>query len=111
MDNVTLGSSYQYNNENLQVDSKETEVICQKTSSLLPNLKKAQAISENVDLHHHPFIHVERGEVELSNDTKISIVHHYGHGEFGFLAPGTALTASKLVRQHLQEKKKNANLI
>ena len=105
MDDVTLGRSYQYNNENLQVDPKDTEVLWRKTASLLPNLKKSQVISENVDLRHHPFIRVEQEEVELTDETKISIVHHYGHGDFGFLAPGTALTASKLVGEHLQQKK------
>ena len=101
MDDVTLGCCGQYDNQNLQIDVNETEVLWRKATSLLPNLKKAQVKCETIILRPHPFIRIEREDVELIDGSKLSILHHYGHGDFGFLAPGTAITASQLVRKYI----------
>ena len=101
MEDVTFGSCGQYDNPNVQVDTNETKELWRKATSLLPNLKKAQLKCETVILRPHPFIRIEQENVELINGSKLSVLHHYGHGDFGFLAPGTAITASQLVRKYL----------
>merc|ERR1719362_2549282 len=89
-------------NHNLQVDANDSEVLWREATSLLPNLKKAQIQCETVSLRPHPFIRIEREEVELIDGSNLSIIHHYGHGDLGFLAPGTAITASRLVGEQIQ---------
>ena len=77
MDDVTIGRCSQYDNQNLQVDANDSEVLWQEATSLLPNLKKAQIECETVSLRPHPFIRIEREEIELIDGSNLSIIHHY----------------------------------
>ena len=101
MNDVTVGSCAQYDNQNVQINMDQTEVLWQKATSLLPNLKKAQLKCVTVTLRQHPFIRIELEDVKLCNGSKLSVLHHYGHGDFKFLSPGTAITVSQLVRENL----------
>jgi len=103
MDYVTLGGCRQYDNYNKDIDLQDSRGIWQRTTSLIPTLKKSQIVCEAVGLR--PFrtaVRVEKESKVLSNGSKLNIVHHYGHCGYGVLAsPGSAITVSQLVNEIL----------
>lgn len=76
--------------------------IRERCEALVPNLKSAKLLDQRVGLRpHRDPVRVEP-EVKSVNGRKIKIVHQYGHGGYGVtVAPGTAIYATKLVRQIL----------
>ena len=80
MDYVTLGGCRQYDNYNKDIDLQDSRGIWQRTTSLIPTLKKSQIVCEAVGLR--PFrtaVRVEKESKVLSNGSKLNIVHHYGY--------------------------------
>lgn len=104
-DSVTLGGTRQYANYNMEIDENDAKGIWQRTTTLLPNLKKAKVISEHVGLRpHRSQVRVERENRRLANGKMLRLVHHYGHGGHGWaISPGSAITASALVGEVLNE--------
>ena len=69
VNSVTLGGCRQYGDFNLQPSAHDSAGIWQRVTTLMPNLKKAQVITEDVGLRpHRGFIRVERETLTLPND-------------------------------------------
>ena len=105
VDNVTLGGCRQYEDYNKELVDNDSRAIWQSVTTLMPNLKKSLLIREDVGLRpQRGEIRVEAEVVRLKNGRHLNVVHHYGHCGYGvIMSPGTALTASMLVRKILRE--------
>lgn len=99
---MTLGGSRQFDSFNLNVNKYDGLAIRERCETLLPNLKSAKLLDQRVGLRpHRDPVRVEM-ELKVVHGRKMKIVHQYGHGGYGVtVAPGTAIYATKLVRQIL----------
>ncbi|CAL7952135.1 unnamed protein product [Xylocopa violacea] len=98
---VTLGGSRNFDSENTKLCPYESAAIRERCENLLPGLKKAKVVREEVGLRPHRENNV-RVEVErIVNGLSTAIlVHNYGHGGYGVsTAPGTANYAIKLAKE------------
>ena len=70
----------------------------------MPNLKKAQFVQDCVGLRpHRTSIRVEKEIMTLSNGYLLPVIHHYGHGGYGWIvSPGSAISASTLGKSILE---------
>lgn len=97
---VTLGGCRQYESFNLNLCPHDSAAIRERCNALVPSLKKAEVIREAVGLRPHR--DTVRVEMEYLDTPKgvMKVVHNYGHGGYGVTtAPGTAIHASKLVKE------------
>ncbi|XP_003402118.1 D-aspartate oxidase [Bombus terrestris] len=98
---VTLGGSRNFDSENMKLCPHESAAIRERCENLLPGLKKAEVIKEEVGLRPYRANNV-RVEVEhiVNGSSKAIVVHNYGHGGYGVCtAPGTAKYAIKLAKE------------
>ena len=81
----------------MEIDPNDSRVIWEKTTQLMPSLKKAKVISESVGLRpHRGVIRVEKELKSLQDDTVLPIVHHYGHCGYGVMvSPVSPYIASR----------------
>lgn len=95
---VTLGGTRNFDSENLKLCPYESAAIRNRCETLVPSLKMAKNIREEVGLRPHRDGGV-RVELEFISDgyAKTTIIHNYGHGGYGVCtAPGTAQYAVQL---------------
>lgn len=99
---VTLGGCRQYESYNLNVCKYDQLAIRERCEALLPSLKRAPLVGQRVGLRpHRDPVRVEK-EITTVYESKLKVVHHYGHGGYGVTtAPGTAKHAVQLVREIL----------
>lgn len=99
---ITLGGSRHFDNYNLNVCKYDSLGIQERCESLLPSLKTAKLIGQRVGLRpHRDPVRVEK-EITNVYESKMKIVHNYGHGGYGVTtAPGTAKYAVQLVKEIL----------
>ncbi|KAK9297031.1 hypothetical protein QLX08_009128 [Tetragonisca angustula] len=98
---VTLGGSRYFGSESTKLCPYESKAIRERCENLLPSLKKAELVKEEVGLRPHRENNV-RVEVEhiVNGLSKAILVHNYGHGGYGVCtAPGTAKYAVQLAKQ------------
>ncbi|KOX80585.1 D-aspartate oxidase [Melipona quadrifasciata] len=98
---VTLGGSRYFGSENTKLCPYESKAIRERCENLLPSLKKAELVKEEVGLRPHREKNV-RVEVEhiVNGFSKAILVHNYGHGGYGVCtAPGTAKYAVQLAKE------------
>ena len=102
-DTVTLGGCRQYDSYNLNVSEYDGIAIKERCDNLLPSLKKSEIVEQRVGLRpHRDPVRVEKEVSLTAHGEKVKIVHNYGHGGYGVTtAPGTAIHAVRLVREHL----------
>lgn len=98
--NVTLGSTWQKDNYNLNLDKKDSLSIRERCNNLVPSLISAPIVREAVGLRpHRDTIRVEMELVDSGNQ-RLKVIHNYGHGSYGVTAsPGTALHVVKLLKE------------
>lgn len=98
--NVTLGGSRYFDSENLNICPYESAAIRYRCETLVPALKKAKILGEEVGLRpHKDNVRIEVERVK-NGHTKAILVHNYGHGGYGVCtAPGTAKHAVKLAME------------
>ena len=101
MDYITLGGIRQSGNYNVDIDDHDSRGIWQRTTSLVPSLKKSQIICEAAGLRpHRTTVRVEKELKILTNGSYLKIIHHYGHSGYGIMSsPGSAITVSQLVKE------------
>ena len=98
IDDVKLGGCRQYGNLNENIDPHDSKAIWEKTTSVVPSLKKAKVICEAVGLRpHRGIIRVETEVITLADGSKLPVIHHYGHGGYGVMvSPVSKLLFTKL---------------
>lgn len=101
-DSVTLGGCRQYESYDLNISKYDELAIKERCLSLVPNLKAAPVLGQRVGLRPHRVpVRVEKEMINVY-ESKLKIVHNYGHGGYGVTtAPGTAKYAVKLVKEIL----------
>jgi glycine/D-amino acid oxidase-like deaminating enzyme len=113
MDYVTLGGCRQYDDYLMEVRENDSNGIWERTTTLVPSLKKAEIVFEAVGLR--PFrtcIRVEKEEMEFGDRRELKVVHHYGHCGYGVMtSPGSAVTVSKLTGELLRGNPVNNHLL
>ena len=87
-----------------EIDEDDKNAILKRVTTLMPNLKKAQFAQDCVGLRpHRTSIRVEAERLTLSNGYLLPVIHHYGHGGYGWIvSPGSAITASQLAAAVLE---------
>ncbi|XP_029045131.1 D-aspartate oxidase [Osmia bicornis bicornis] len=98
---VTLGGSRNFDSENMKVCPYESAAIRERCENVVPALKKAELLREEVGLRPHRTQNV-RVEAEwiTNEDSKAILVHNYGHGGYGVCtAPGTTKYAIHLAKE------------
>ncbi|KAL6255013.1 hypothetical protein P5V15_013348 [Pogonomyrmex californicus] len=92
---VTLGGSRNFDSENLKLCPHESVAIRERCEMLVPSLKSAKLIRQEVGLRPHREGGVRVGEGNrISERSNTMVIHNYGHGGYGIcMAPGTAITA------------------
>ncbi|XP_050445363.1 D-aspartate oxidase [Cataglyphis hispanica] len=92
---VTLGGSRNFDSENIRLCPYESAAIRERCETLVPSLKDAELLRQEVGLRPHREGSVRIGEGNIVNNgcsNKTIIVHNYGHGGYGVcMAPGTAI--------------------
>ncbi len=99
---VTLGGCRQYDDYEHKIRENDSRGIWERVTTLIPSLKKAEVVYEDVGLRpHRTIIRVEKELIPICNGRKeLKVVHHYGHCGYGVMtSPGTASTASKLAQE------------
>ncbi|KAK2843496.1 hypothetical protein Q7C36_011711 [Tachysurus vachellii] len=111
IDYVTLGGTQQVNDWRLEVDKDNSKDIMKSCSELIPSLRTAQVLGEQVGLRPgRRNLRLEREWLQVQA-RQVPLVHNYGHGSWGIsLSWGTALEALDLVRKSLHEKPPHARL-
>lgn len=101
---VTIGGTRQVGDCRLEADQEDTQSILQRCIKLVPSLSKAKVLDTCVGLRPtRTSPRVEKDVLQLQGRT-VPLVHNYGHGGWGVgLAWGTAVEATQLVRQCLNE--------
>lgn len=97
--NVTLGTTWQIDNLNLNLDKNDSLSIRERCTNLVPSLSSAPVVREVVGLRPHRDI--IRVEIELVNtrSERLKVIHNYGHGSYGVTSsPGTAVHVVKLFK-------------
>lgn len=106
IDSVTIGGTRQVGDWRLEADEDDSRGILQRCIKLEPSLTKARVLDTCVGLRPtrtSPSPRLERDVVQL-HGRRVPLVHNYGHGGWGVgLAWGTAVEATQLVRQCLNE--------
>ncbi|XP_036145261.1 D-aspartate oxidase [Monomorium pharaonis] len=92
---VTLGGSRSFDSENMNLCPHESAAIRARCDTLVPSLKNAKILREEVGLRPHREGGVRVGEgSRISHRSKAIVIHNYGHGGYGIcMAPGTAAAA------------------
>ncbi|XP_011881441.1 PREDICTED: D-aspartate oxidase [Vollenhovia emeryi] len=92
---VTLGGSRSFDSENMKLCPYESAAIGERCETLVPSLKNAEILREEVGLRPHREGGVRVGDgSRISDHSKAIVVHNYGHGGYGVcMAPGTAIAA------------------
>lgn len=98
---VTLGGSRSYDSENTKLCSYESKAIRERCNKLIPALKKATVLREEVGLRPHRENNVRVEAQHVTNGlSRAIVVHNYGHGGYGVCtAPGTAMYAVQLAKE------------
>ncbi|EAT35138.1 AAEL012674-PA [Aedes aegypti] len=104
---VTLGGCRNYDSYNTEVCKHDSAAIRERCEALLPSLKGAPVIREAVGLRpHRDPVRVEPEMLNLVGG-RVKVVHNYGHGGYGVTtSPGTAIYATKLVKDMLKSNSK-----
>ncbi|KAF5303992.1 hypothetical protein FQA39_LY01777 [Lamprigera yunnana] len=104
---VTLGGCRQYESYDLDVCKYDSLSIRERCESLLPSLKSAKVVGENVGLRPHRDIVRVESEIINTTNNKIKMVHNYGHGGYGVTsAPGTSKYAVSMVKEFIRSNSK-----
>ncbi|KYQ51870.1 D-aspartate oxidase [Trachymyrmex zeteki] len=92
---VTLGGSRNFDSENIKLCPHESAAIRERCETLIPSLKNAEILRQEVGLRPHRDGGVRVGDgSRISNHSKAITIHNYGHGGYGVcMAPGTSITA------------------
>nr|XP_031827333.1 D-aspartate oxidase [Nomia melanderi]XP_031827342.1 D-aspartate oxidase [Nomia melanderi] len=98
---VTLGGSRSFDSENTKLCSYESMAIRERCNKLIPALKNANVLREEVGLRPHRENNVRVEAEHITNGlSKANVVHNYGHGGYGVCtAPGTAKYAVQLAKE------------
>ncbi|XP_076642950.1 D-amino acid oxidase 1 [Halictus rubicundus] len=98
---VTLGGSRSFDSENTKLCPYESKAIRERCNKLIPALKKATVLREEVGLRPHRENNVRVEAEHVTNGlSKAIVVHNYGHGGYGVCtAPGTAKYAVQLAKE------------
>ncbi|XP_003705361.1 D-amino acid oxidase 1 [Megachile rotundata] len=98
---VTLGGSRNFDSENMKVCPYESAAIRERCQTLVPALKKAEIVREEVGLRPHRTNNVRVEAEWITNGvSKAILVHNYGHGGYGVCtAPGTVKYAIHLAKE------------
>ncbi|XP_014679777.1 PREDICTED: D-aspartate oxidase-like [Priapulus caudatus] len=108
---VVVGGVRQQGRTDLSVDKVDSKAIWERCTAMVPSLKHAEVISEDVGLRPgRKAIRVEMETIRFpSGDLKV--VHNYGHGGFGvMLSWGTAVHAAKLAHDALRTHRLSSQL-
>lgn len=102
---VTLGGSRGFDSENMKLCPYESAAIRERCETLVPSVKDAELLRQEVGLRPHREGGARIGEgniVHSDCSNKTIIVHNYGHGGYGVcMAPGTAIaTLDTVVELH-----------
>ncbi|EFN76371.1 D-aspartate oxidase [Harpegnathos saltator] len=96
---VTLGGSRSFDSENTNLCPYESAAIRQRCNALVPSLKNAEIVRQEVGLrpHRESNVRVEVDRIRDDRSNEATVVHNYGHGGYGVCtAPGTAMYALRL---------------
>ncbi|KZC10767.1 PREDICTED: D-aspartate oxidase [Dufourea novaeangliae] len=98
---VTLGGSRSFHSENMNLCPYESMAIRDRCEKLVPALKKASVLREEVGLrpHRENNVRVEAEHI-INGLSKAIVIHNYGHSGYGVCtAPGTAKYAVQLAKE------------
>ncbi|XP_053971603.1 D-aspartate oxidase [Hylaeus volcanicus] len=98
---VTLGGTRSFDCDNISLCRHESTAIRERCDYLVPSLKKATVLQEEVGLRPHRENNVRVEAERITNGhSKAILVHNYGHGGYGVCtAPGTAKYAVQLAKE------------